>query len=429
MYFYVQQPSPTMLALLLIANISWSNGAAGNLRGLTANTLQNRCRTPGQVNSQLCQQACRCECDEYWNWNNTVCINVCDKIDNLAPADILPWCGGYDVLDECDEEGKWINSSVQADMDITYMRAYGRDFKLNFFTDTNRDPETELLPLALVIHGGGFNSGSKNNCKIIESAREVASRGYRTIAINYPMCGTYWSYVNPADPVPDFGSEENENSGWHAWDADEPLYPPYIGQQDEQCNDGAASSKAHPEQYKQAVEVANRAGRYAIEYAHNRSIEWGIDVDKTICHGASAGAVTCYEMLLFNTTVQYKPNKSGLPLLPPELDELQVDVAAGRAGGLSVGPDIRGVTQETVDAMSPLAAVYDLHGDKDPIMPIESAEFLMDVMEEYNIPHYLRVVKGGGHSLIEWQFNSSHPERLDEMFLFFDKTLNRGTIE
>merc|ERR1712241_746295 len=219
----------------------------------------------------------------------------------------------------------------------------------------------ERLPLALVIHGGGFNSGSKNNCKIIEDALEVASRGYRTIAINYPMCGAYWSYVDKSLPVPDFGTVAG--SGWHAWDADEPLYPPALGQQDEQCKWGAAHPNAHPEQYKQAAEEASLAGRYAMQFAQNKAEEWGIDVDQTICHGTSAGAVTCYEMLLFTTTVRYKQYVSGLPSLP-ELDELKVDVAAGRAGALTF-PLGRNVTQETVDVMSPSAAVYDLHGVDD----------------------------------------------------------------
>ena len=110
--------------------------------------------------------------------------------------------------------------------------------------------------------------------------------------------------------------------------------------------------------------MANRAGRYAIQYAHGMAEEWGIDVDRTVCYGNSAGAVSCYEMLLWDTTVRFKPNTTGLPL-EPELDAFKIDVAAGRAGGLAVPREVRAVTQETVDAMLPTAALYDLQGQKD----------------------------------------------------------------
>eukprot|EP00547_Thalassionema_nitzschioides_P001532 CAMPEP_0194207418 /NCGR_PEP_ID=MMETSP0156-20130528/6169_1 /TAXON_ID=33649 /ORGANISM="Thalassionema nitzschioides, Strain L26-B" /LENGTH=774 /DNA_ID=CAMNT_0038934179 /DNA_START=650 /DNA_END=2971 /DNA_ORIENTATION=+ len=295
------------------------------------------------------------------------------------------------------------------------MRAYGHDFKLNFFTDTARNDE--FLPLAIVIHGGGFNSGSKDNCKIIESAREFASRGYRTIAINYPLCGAYWNGTDVNEDVAPFGS-----GPWHAWDAEEPLYPLGVGQQHPQCKKGAASRQAHPEQYMQAQEVANRAARYAIQYAHSRAEEWGIDVERTVCNGASAGAVTCYEMFLFNTTVSFRPESTGLePVL--ELDQIKINVAAGRAGGLSTPPEVRAVTDETVAVMAPGAAIYDLHGDEDVTVPITSAEFLVETLDEFGIPAELDIAAGEGHSLFPWQFNKSHPERLNAMFDFIETYL------
>jgi len=415
----------TMLTLLLwTARISWS--CATSTSGMTTRGLRvNKCNRNPQL--KQCQQSCGCECDEYWNVkSSTLCKDVCKKINNESPIDALPWCTNYNVIDACDGKfsdkwkGKWKNSMIEAVMDVTYMKAYGRNFTLNFFTDTNRSVDDELLPLALVIHGGGFNSGSKNNCKIIEDSLEVASRGYRTIAINYPMCGAYWSHVDKEFPVPEFGTVQG--SGWYAWDADKPLYPPALGLQDEQCKWGGAHPGAHPDQYNQAAEVANLAGRYAMEFAHNKAQEWGIDVDSTICHGTSAGAITCYEMVLFDTTIRYRLNVSGIPSSIPELDDLKVDVAAGRAGALSF-PMGRNVTQDTVDTMSPHAAVYNLHGVDDDVVPIEGARFFMNVLAEYDVPHYLNEVEGQGHSLEDWQFDVSHPERLNEMFAFIDDYL------
>merc|ERR1712176_641785 len=105
-----------------------------------------------------------------------------------------------------------------------------------------------------------------------------------------------------------------------------------------------------------------------------------------------------------------------------DLDELKVDVAAGRAGALTF-PAGRNVTQDTVDTMSQYAAIYDLHGVLDDVVPIEAARFFMDVLEEYDVPHNLTEVQDGGHSLEDWQFNVSHPERLNQMFAFIDEHL------
>jgi len=396
----------TMLSLLM-----WLAGMA-----VVDAQIEEKCATEQQQQGKKCQRACRCECDEYWNTDD-FCKDVCDSTSNKPVVDELSWCVDYNVADECDIYGSdWTNNNrVKSKLDIVYMKAYGRDFKLNFFTDTKRK---ELLPLAVVIHGGGFNSGSKNNCKIIESAREFAARGFRTIAINYPMCGAYWTYVDPDEPVPLFDDTSSEG-GWYDWNAESPLNPPYIGQQDPQCKKGAAHPKTHPEQYAQAAEVANRAARYAIQYAHKKANKWKIDVEQTVCHGGSAGALSCYEMFLFDTTVQYKPTTTGLPL-EPDLDQIKINVAAGRAGGLTPA---RGVTQATVDAMVPGAAIYDLHGTEDDVVNITAAYFLMDEMEKYDIPATLSVIEGGGHSLFEYQFNKSHPERLNEMFTFIDDYL------
>jgi len=396
----------------MIALLMWLVGMAA-----VGAQLSGQCNTERQQQRKRCQGWCECDCDEYWDtdFSGSACESVCGATNN-DPVGALSWCANYSVADKCDKYGSnWADSTIQSQLDIVYMQAYGREFKLNFFTDTAR--ADEILPLALIIHGGGFNTGTKNNCKIFESAREFASRGYRAIAINYPLCGAYWNGTEFDEDIPPFGSSER---GWHAWDADTPLYPLYTGMQHPQCDKGGASSNTHPEQYAQSQEVANRAGRYAIHYAHSQAETWAIDIAQTVCHGASAGAITCYEMFLFNTTVRYKPENTGLPL-DPEIDQMKVNVAAGRAGGLII-PEVRAVTQETVDAMAPGAAVWDLHGSDDIVVDISSAEFLMDEMETFNVLAELVIAEGEGHSLFEYQF-FENPDRLDDMFEFIETHL------
>jgi len=412
MKYFSNMQKPTIVSLLCLAVVGMTTTTVG------AQTLA-QCDTQAEQEGDTCQRWCRCECDEYWN-DDDFCANVCDIIDYGSPIESLDWCADYSLADDCDQYGSnWKESTITSELEITYMQAYGKDFKLNFFTDTSRGPD-ELLPLAVIIHGGGFNSGSKNNCKQFEAARVFAARGYRAIAINYPMCGAYWKGVDVGEDVPDFGTSDQ---GWHAWDADTPLYPNQIGQQHEQCFFGAAHSNTHPEQYAQAAEVANRAARYAILYAHDNAAEWGIDVDQTVCYGGSAGAISCTETFLFDTNVRYRPEISGLPI-DPNLDQVKINVATGRAGGLL---RIRNVTQEIVDAMPPNAAAWDLHGDEDETVDIAVAEFLVEEMERFNIPAELVVAPGQNHSIFNYQFVEDNSS-LDDMFCFIERYL-LGTDE
>merc|ERR1712232_766022 len=125
----------------------------------------------------------------------------------------------------------------------------------------------------------------------------------------------------------------------------------------------------------------------------------------------------------FCLILPYSSNRvTGLPILP-ELDNIKINVVAGRAGGLTVAPEVRGVTQDTVDAMAPGAAIYDLHGDNDTVVDISATYFLQETMENFNIPMELVVAEGEGHSLFEYQF-LENPDILDYMFTFIADNLS-----
>ena len=65
--------------------------------------------------------------------------------------------------------------------------------------------------------------------------------------------------------------------------------------------------------------------------------------------------------------------------------------------------------QETLDRMghdySPIYGVtakmpptFVMHGDKDPLVPLQQSQLLMDKLQELGVPHELVIKKGGGHS-------------------------------
>lgn len=230
-----------------------------------------------------------------------------------------------------------------------------------------------MLPLAVIIHGGGFIGGDKNANE--NWAIDWANRGYRAININYPLCGHYWQ-----------GADNQQ----HPWDATEPQP---LETQHPDCDEG------HPEGtpvwfawHKQ--EVASRAARYAIKWAHDRANAgmFAIDTATTVCHGSSAGSVTCLETFLYNTTVSYanavaqeaEAQQVNLLTSEPDLDYIKIDAHIGMSFG-----DHRNLTQQTVDAMAPGASAYVMH----------------DPLDEFPPSHHYAGTKMGGVENLERNLN------------------------
>jgi len=52
-----------------------------------------------------------------------------------------------------------------------------------------------------------------------------------------------------------------------------------------------------------------------------------------------------------------------------------------------------------------------VHGDKDPIVPLEQSVALNDALQKVGVPTQLYIVKGGGHG-----FNDPHAYELANVF-------------
>ena len=182
----------------------------------------------------------------------------------------------------------------------------------------------------------------------------TSSHSEGAININYPVCENYWQ-----------GAANQQ----HPWNATAPLETTHPN-----CAEGhPAGTPLWFVWYKQ--EVASRAARYAIKWAHDRANAgaFAIDTATTVCHGSSAGSITCLDAFLFNTTVSYanavapaEQDAEGFPqqvnLLVPnaDLDYIKIDGHIGMSFG-----DHRNLTQETVDAMAPNASAYIMHDPLD----------------------------------------------------------------
>jgi acetyl esterase/lipase len=65
------------------------------------------------------------------------------------------------------------------------------DLKLDVYKPNTGQPQ---MPLVLVVHGGGFVSGSKSQANVVEWSKAFAARGYLVASIDYRLA--------PSNPVP-----------------------------------------------------------------------------------------------------------------------------------------------------------------------------------------------------------------------------------
>jgi predicted esterase len=82
--------------------------------------------------------------------------------------------------------------SFQQTSDVSYGQAVDfagnvRDLKMDICVPVGDNPGPNGRPLMLIIHGGGFLAGTKNDANIQRMMQEFAERGYLTAAINYRL--------------------------------------------------------------------------------------------------------------------------------------------------------------------------------------------------------------------------------------------------
>lgn len=130
-----------------------------------------------------------------------------------------------------------IFENVQTDKNIAYGNY--KDLKLDLY-----EPQGDTLaerPVVIVIHGGGFSSGSK---EIVASfAKEFAKRGYVALAINYRL----------------------------------------LGSGDFSINDSGLAA---------AIRAAGEDAQTAVRWARKNATQYRLDPDKIAVGGYSAGAMT-----------------------------------------------------------------------------------------------------------------------------------------
>ena len=216
-------------------------------------------------------------------------------------------------------------------------------------------------PLMILIHGGGFKSGTRFSQDLIEICEDMAQRGWVCTSIDYRLLGD----------LPIIGDEITNTEWWPT------LLPPT----EEEIGVTAAS------------EDALAAYRWLIMNSDSLSI----DTEKIVIGGSSAGSATAIN-------VGYFLDDLGL------LQKNDIDAVYDRWGSLVLDTDF-------IQEDDP--PIFIVHGDADTTKPVSEAFNIRDKVEGENVLYEMHIVPGAGHGFDVFTTLSDDGEPLHEHFLNF----------
>ena len=263
-------------------------------------------------------------------------------------------------------------SSVKVVREVEYARVDGQALKLDLYLPKK---PVGALPVVVWIHGGSWNSGSKDFCPI----GFMAARNVAIVSINYRLTET------AAFPAPLFD-----------------------------CKGAVRWLRAH-------------AGEY------------GLDAGHVGLFGASAGGHLALLLATTENHPELEGDVGGnlnfssrvqcvCAFYPPtDLNRLVTDPAARTHDNGDVAKLIGGAVAYHLDqaaAASPLTyvdkscpPVYLLHGSADKLVPPEQSVWFYEALVKAGVPAHLEIVPNKGHGII------APPKAAQEIFDFFDRYL------
>lgn len=193
-------------------------------------------------------------------------------------------------------------------------------------------------PAVILIHGGGFVAGSRNEPALLEMCERMARRGWTCASIDYRLSGVD-PVIDPAFVLIELGAQ--------------------------------AVGFPHPT----AVAAATEDGWAAHQWMLTNSVVLGVDPARIAVGGTSAGAGTALLMA-------YVLDKIGVA--PPRSFGAVFDMW----GSLGIDPAL------ITSSDAPLLIA---HGDLDSVVPVADALALQARAIEVGLPHEVHIVPGAGH--------------------------------
>ena len=234
------------------------------------------------------------------------------------------------------------------------------DLLLELFEPTGPDLPAQR-PGIILVHGGGFVSGSRLAGRLISMCQEMATRGWTCVSIDYRLEGD--------EPVLD-----------PAFDIVETLV--------------AASGETAD---ATAVAAAAEDAWAAYQWMATHAGDLGVDPERIGIGGSSAGAVTAL-------------------LVGYLLD----DIGVSEKGDLDAVFDMWGSVGENpsmIQAGDP--ALLIAHGEADTTVPVSGAYALRDQAEAIGLPHEIHVFPGVDHGFDIFSVEVSPGESVFERFVAF----------
>lgn len=275
-----------------------------------------------------------------------------------------------------------LSPAARTERDLIYKTAGGRPQKLDLFFP----PEgTGPFPVIVWIHGGGWRSGSKENC--LPARTGFPQRGFAVASVNYRL-------------------------------TDAATFPAQI----EDCKAAVRWLRAH-------------AGKYGLDA--ERFGAWGSSAGGHLAAllGTSdaPGALDTGDHLEFSSRVQavcdyYGPADLCSMAGPDGFErharpEAPVSMLLG--GAASENPDLAKAASPVSHVSSHDPPFLIVHGDKDRTVPVEQSRLLHQALRDAQVESDLLILPGAGHG--GPAFSSS--DTIEAVAAFFDRHLKRRQKE
>ena len=274
----------------------------------------------------------------------------------------------------------YTQDQIQVMQDIQYGSAYNhktqqeQDLMLDAYLPPDSD-KRDKRPVVVVMHGGGFTDGDKQDDGQVKYAYELSKRGYAVVSINYRLTGDSWS-----------------------WESEKEIFD------------------------------AQEDFRAAIRYVRSVADDYRLDSDMIIVSGDSAGADTAL-FLSYAKEAQYEGD-SGNPGFPSNSNGV-ISISGemkGEAYCSSVDPKPSGCQIETgkdetndIGTFNNQPPLVMIHGDKDMTVPYVNGKAVFERAQSVGLPSQLITMPGLYH--VPWDdiFNTYFTDLTTSIYQEFTK--------
>lgn len=220
-------------------------------------------------------------------------------------------------------------------------------------------------PAMIIIHGGAFRMGSRDDNRFVQLSEYYASRGWVTISIDYRLAG-------------DYGTIPQEWQDGIQETADPSIQDSLL-----------------------AVYTASRDAKAAVRWLYANAETYQINTDYIATLGISAGASLA---VMLGTTDEHVYRDELTLEDDPTLESTNLDQPADvhTVVAFSMSPAANTLLErvygiDTFDETD--APVMIMNGTEDTLVDISEAEMLRDQYEETGVPYAYYPIEGAGHSL------------------------------